>query len=232
MNYIPRSEWATSSPSWTPMAGRQHDIFLHHVGGPCPASLPSLAWLEQFEQMAIAAGRARGDHYIALEYHRGVFADGTIYEGRPDGVQGGATLGHNTDSYSICLMGDYRTDQVTEAQIDAVRWQIAQWEQGGEVTASPGLLPHSAVFPTACPGDNARAQIPNMLAAPAPSTGDDFDMPADPAVIRLLTNISNKLNALVGDEEDFSHGSGLATINAHVSTLSDQVARLIKKLDA
>lgn len=106
---------------------------------------------------------------------------GQIYEGRPRGTQGAHFSCMNGGTIGICLIGDFRFEQPTQAALDALAHLVA-WEASDRAIdvlkpsyhASsqldlPGLCAHrdgnastapgSCVSGTICPGPNLYAQM-------------------------------------------------------------------------
>ena len=69
-------------------------------------------------------------HWADIGYHYLIDIDGTIYEGRDLGARGVHTMGHNTGSAGLCLLGDYRFALPPQAQLQATealgRWLAAE----------------------------------------------------------------------------------------------------------
>lgn len=103
----------------------------------------------------------RDDRYWAdIGYHFLIDIDGTIYEGRDLGARGVHTMGHNTGSAGLCLLGDYRFVLPPQAQLQATvalgRWLVAE-------LAVTHLAGHSQFNPsTLCPGAAMLARLPEM----------------------------------------------------------------------
>ena len=158
MTYYPRNTWSTVNPNFSKM-GQVTDVFIHHTataGSPKSFSAPYLRNVEYSEMN-------RGDGLIAIAYHKIVFANGDVAEGRPWGVSGGATFGRNSNSVAICAVGYFyppHNEVPTQAAIDAIGSQIAWAVKSGYVSRNFNVLPHSAAFATACPGT-----LKNSLAA-------------------------------------------------------------------
>lgn len=206
MNFT-RAQWATSTPSWTAMPGPQPDVFIHHVGGACPVS-PTVGWLRTFEANALAAGAARGDRYIAVEYHVGVFQDGSLVQYRPDGVQGGATAGHNSNSYAVVAMGNFENDRPSPQLIAAIRRQIDTWKHTGRLVPQPNIRPHNSVFATACPGRNLLAVMDQLRVVGATNTEDDMGWSQwEPLEqIAMLDAVYKTVNAALNGEPFLPNG--------------------------
>ncbi len=101
-------------------------------------------------------------HWADIGYHFLIDIDGTIYEGRNLGARGVHTMGHNTGSAGLCLLGDYRFALPPQAQLEATealaRWLVAE-------LAVTHLAGHSQFNPsTLCPGGALLEYLPDMAA--------------------------------------------------------------------
>lgn len=101
-------------------------------------------------------------HWADIGYHFLIDIDGTIYEGRDLGARGVHTMGHNTGSAGLCLLGDYRFALPPQAQLEATealgRWLVAE-------LAVTHLAGHSQFNPsTLCPGAALLDGLPEMAA--------------------------------------------------------------------
>ena len=92
---------------------------------------------------------ARG--WAGIAYHYYVRKDGSVYRGRPEWAVGGHTSGHNWHTLGICFEGNFETETMSEAQLNAGRELIA------DIIARWGDLVvegHRDLGSTACPGKN------------------------------------------------------------------------------
>lgn len=77
--------------------------------------------------------------------------DGEIFEGC--GLRRGAhTSQRNSTSFGICWGGNYEERAPKIQQIEATRWLIHHLTEQGHLLPGADILPHRAVFATACPG--------------------------------------------------------------------------------
>ena len=95
-------------------------------------------------------------------YHFMLDVDGAIYAGRDLGARGAHTLGRNTGSAGVCLLGDFRFSAPLPAQWEALialaRWLIAELEL-------THLAGHSQFNEnTVCPGARVLAQLSALAA--------------------------------------------------------------------
>jgi hypothetical protein len=157
-----RSQWSTVNAKFSALPGAMAEAVQHHTGGAGPGQ-NLVDWLRGME----AAEMQRGDGLIALAYHWMVISggphDGTKIEVRPWGVQGGATLKHNSSSRAVCMSGNFENDQPTEQAMDSTAEVWADGVRRGFVQRVP-VRPHSDFFATACCGRNLKARLPDLNA--------------------------------------------------------------------
>lgn len=172
MKFVSRSQWGArdTSGALTRINLPVSNIYIHHTespSGPDPAAI----W------RGVQAYHMNSRGYADIAYEAGIATDGTVYEGRVTWAVGAHTLNHNRDGHAICFIGNYQLDPPTDAQINAARELIADWQAKGICVANPTILGHRDVFATACPGDAAYAQLDRIrqpwAPAPAPSTQED-----------------------------------------------------------
>lgn len=149
---IPRSEWGARAPrSTSPLSSTSNGVFIHHTVGPSPDTLSeSKAEMRNIQRFHMDS---RGWNDIAYSFV--VDENGNVFEGRGKGVAGAHTQGYNSTSYAICFMGNYETQQPTNAAIAAARWVRREYLRLGDKP----LRAHSQVNSTACPGRNLRARL-------------------------------------------------------------------------
>lgn len=155
--FYPRNTWTGHAPSWSHM-GRVSDVFIHHTVTGRPATFdPGIC--RQIE----AGHRAQGG--VACFYHRLHFPDGTVAEGRPWGVKGGATINNNSTSYALSAVGNYEHDNVTNQLLEAMADEIVWGVLNGFIDRNFRVRGHRDVFATACPGANLYGHANNGFAS-------------------------------------------------------------------
>lgn len=87
--------------------------------------------------------------------------EGIVMEGAGDFV-GAHTGSANSTSLAVCAIGNYDTDTVTGSLLDGFVACVGWLIDTGRATRDAALLPHSDVFPTACPGANLRPRIASI----------------------------------------------------------------------
>lgn len=135
MNIInPIYDWAYAL---TPRKQTTH-LILHHAG----AFVANAEGIHAFHKSKGWAG---------IAYHYLVRKDGSVYAGRPIGVQGGHTANWNWCSIAICFEGNFDVEYMTDAQLKAGQELIEQIRD-----KYPGIIvgQHKEYGQTACPGKN------------------------------------------------------------------------------
>lgn len=98
--------------------------------------------------MDIQAWHHARDFY-GIGYHYVIYANGDIYQGRPEWAIGAHAIGGNNDSIGICLCGNFETGKPTPDQMTSLVMLIRDiWKR------YPGIavVKHSDIQATACPG--------------------------------------------------------------------------------
>ena len=103
--------------------------------------------------------------YIAIDYNLMVFQDGDVWEGRGLPNEDAATKDHNTDSVSICAVGNFEIEAAPAAMVNAIGQAFRVATQQGWMVNGAAIYPHSATYSTACPGRNLNAQMGAIRAA-------------------------------------------------------------------
>ena len=144
MKVVSRADWGAKPPK-SRRAIREKEVthfFLHHAAGTYKDGPSAMRAIQKFHQ------DSRG--WVDYAYNFGVWEDGTIYEGRGFGAQGGHTRGWNTKSVAVCYMGD-GGKPVSKPALDAILVvaDAADAYFGKNLTRQG----HRDVGSTACPGD-------------------------------------------------------------------------------
>jgi hypothetical protein len=156
-----RAEWGARPPkSRRAMPPKQvTHLFLHHAAAVYPSGDEAMRRIQRFHQ------DSRG--WLDYAYNYGVWDDGSIWEGRGWGAQGGHTRGWNTKSVAVCYMGD-GSKPVPKAALDAILWLAGEADRHfGRELVRKG---HRDVGATSCPGDWLyRWWVSERLSEPDPS---------------------------------------------------------------
>jgi hypothetical protein len=153
---IPRSTWKPryangfsiiGMASWL-AAGKE--IWLHHSvtnpPGPNATLEEDCAHMRDFE--SIGQNRFGG----GISYTWVIMPSGRVFQGHDIDRQGSHTANRNDRSRAICLAGRYDTNMLPDRMANAAAALLR--ELGATIDG-----PHSQVYPTDCPGGNARARI-------------------------------------------------------------------------
>lgn len=163
-----RADWAVRAPSFGALRLPVRKVFAHHTAGPYMPGF-DVGAMRAAEESEIGRGG-----YVALAYHELFPGDGSQVESRPVSCMGGATINNNSTSIAVCLPGNYATPDalVSWAQAGSVQDWLAGKVFQGVLTSDFELLPHKAVFATACPGafeEHLAAIRAGVAGVPAPS---------------------------------------------------------------
>ena len=112
-------------------------IFLHHTAGDGD--------VESIPQQHLKQG------WSGVGYHFYVRKDGKIYRGRPEWAIGAHVSGHNYHTIGICAEGNFETDQMSDAQKNAICDLIAYLKTRYSIKF---VMKHSDVSKTSCQGRN------------------------------------------------------------------------------
>lgn len=135
-------------------------IVLHHSVG---YDTPEVDYVR-----AIARYHVNDRGWPGIGYHRCIGYNGDVFLTNPlEAISYHARRVANPISVGICLLGDYRTRYLSQAQMDALLAEISRLDEMVR-DASDGRIerldirPHSYYVPTECPGDNIRQIIPTL----------------------------------------------------------------------
>ncbi len=165
------------------------DWTLHGVWGSPPRFRGPVAGVVVHHSVTRLTGDAIADartveHVI---YKRGGFSmiaysyllhpDGTVLEGRSSDYRNGANRNDksgryaNSNTVSVCCIGDYRTDRITRAQQQAFARLMSDLRRDGIITVDADLLAHRDLAYTQCPA----GAYDQLLTAIPPVYDDDHD---------------------------------------------------------
>lgn len=150
-NWSIRGRWWPTSSLKKPASA----IVIHHsVTKPTSSAIDDARKVEE-----IIYRRRIKSRFAMIAYNWMIHPDGTVFEGRGNtyrngannNTRGGSISNHN--SVSVCFIGDYRTNLLTEAQRRSF-WSLAEHlGETGAVSNTNSVVPHSAVARTACPAE-------------------------------------------------------------------------------
>jgi hypothetical protein len=177
--YYSRKAWSADetivSKGSIAVASDVRVVFLHHTAHSAKANDYECADAPAIIR-AIQSYDVKSDGFSDLGYNYLVDKCGRLYEGRTGGVENAvvpaATLGYNTGSAAVAVIGNYETAASTAA-IETIVAQLAAARLGkyGYNPTSSGdlngkkfvrLSGHRDATATACPGKNLYARLPEM----------------------------------------------------------------------
>lgn len=228
----PRAEWGARAPKTAPrrIAVPTPELWVHHTAteqhGP-----EGMRAIQAFHQ----DGRGWND----IAYSFCVDDDGTIYEGRGFGIQGGHTAGHNSISHAICFLGNLDLRPPTHEAVAAANWLFHEGVRRGQWRVLTGGHKQASGASTACPGRYGMAILPQITAGPVPvaSTPEpEPEPPEDEMDYRVIYLTDNKTvawlhNTLSGltyrlgslDEAKFFNGLGVPSVWVAESTVQNAI---------
>lgn len=131
-------------------------IILHHSAS--PSETTTRADIHRWH----TAPKPEGQGWSDIGYHKLVFPDGEIKQGRPDAVVGAHALDHNTGSFGILAMGDYEHEYPTMALIEGVIYACTVLCERHGIDPD-NIKGHKDVNATKCPGRNLYPFIPYII---------------------------------------------------------------------
>lgn len=153
---VGRAEWgARSARNEEEM--NPYRMTVHHTEGARPTSRAAA----YRELKVIQNYHMNGRGWDDIGYHFLIDGSGTIYQGRPEYLQGAHVHDENPGNVGIAFMGNYDSigltrDQMRSAQ-DLIRWLAGQYRIGPD-----NLYGHRNLNPTSCPGSNVYGRVPEL----------------------------------------------------------------------
>lgn len=178
MKIYQRHEWGARNPdgfTYAPVPAPE--VWLHHSVTAAPAANVAAEKRAMRDLESIGQSRFGG----GISYTFLVMPSGRVYEGHSVNRQGAHTGGRNDRARAICLVGNYETQAMTEAQINAVAELLRHgkakgWWQHARLNGG-----HRDLKATACPGAKAYAKIAEInRRAASGKTGGGSAAPAAP----------------------------------------------------
>lgn len=128
-------------------------IVIHHTGNPYDDDLSA----EEIH----ASHRAQG--WAGIGYHYVIRKDGTVEAGRPHWTVGAHAYGENGHTIGIHVCGNFELAEPTGAQIEALAMLLANLcTDYGLPIDEDHVVGHRDLMPTACPGANLYALLPEI----------------------------------------------------------------------
>ena len=122
-------------------------IVLHHSAG--------RGTLEDVDRIH----RKRG--YTCIGYHYYITRDGEIHLGRPLLTVGAHAKGHNKDTIGICLEGDFRKDEPTDKQIEALALTVKNLMR--TISTIKTIYNHRDLCKTLCPVIDLKSKVLKLI---------------------------------------------------------------------
>lgn len=213
MEIISRARWgARYSAGFGPAPLPARELWLHHS----VTIAPDLVWVdadgdgvEDDEERAMRTLDDIGQQRFGggISYTFAVMPSGRIYEGHGVGRQGAHTGGRNDIARAIVLVGDYSSRPPTEAQKRAVAWLVVYGHRQGWWTVaglSGGHRQAPKQIATACPGDAALADIPEINQIAAAYLRGEIDPSEEDDLMAFENEIKSTYGTLFGHGGDRS----------------------------
>ena len=128
-------------------------IVIHHTGNPTDDDL-SAAEIH-------ASHKAQG--WAGIGYHYVIRKDGTVEAGRPHWTVGAHARGENYHTIGIHVCGNFELAEPTDAQIESLAMLLANvCHDYGLPIDEDHVVGHRDLMPTACPGANLYALLPEI----------------------------------------------------------------------
>lgn len=167
-----RGKWGVTSSFKPPAAA----VVVHH--SVTPVTDNAVRDAQTVEQVIYDRRYQSGFAMVAYNYL--LHPNGTVLEGRGPwgggkGWRNGANKNErggslsNTNTVSVCLIGDYRTDTVTSAQRASFRQLLSDLRRDGIVAVDSVVVPHSNLAYTECPS----AGFDQLITSYPPVTEDE-----------------------------------------------------------
>ena len=159
LKFVPRSEWGAKPPAkaWRWDSLNPSEAWLHHTVG---YSGGGAGYMRQMQAQHQSQGWTDVAYHDVLDP-----ATLTVYEGTPCGARPAAQKGHNVDTYTLCVMGNFNTEAVPASLTTALGVWVA-WRHRGhnapdQLDGGHRDAPGQA---TTGPGKNLHAEIPAINA--------------------------------------------------------------------
>lgn len=146
-----------------------------------------------------------------ISYTFPIFPSGRIYEGHSVGRVGAHTQGHNSTAVAFCFVGNYETNKLTQAQIDAAAWLLNHGVKQGWWTELKIDGGHRDTKATACPGKHAYAKISSINKLAQSGKITPVAKPKPEKVQEQKSSKGKSIYQLASEVRAGKHGNGHAT---------------------
>lgn len=152
---VRRRDWADAAiRSNHRQMGRITRITVHHTGEYAgTARLSDREILRRIDRY-----HREGRKWAAIGYHYLIAADGRIYEGRPESIQGAHTRGNNSNNLGISMMGDFHRSPPNSRHLAVLEQFLTDTRLRLKVSKA-NLFGHRDLSPSICPGDALHAWL-------------------------------------------------------------------------
>jgi len=181
---VNRSGWgARAAKSKTTMATPVQYVVIHHTtGATCTTQAACITKMKGFQNYHMDTNA-----WADIGYNFLVGEDGNVYEGRGWTQVGAHTVGYNSKSIGISVIGDYSSRTPTAAAINAAKALIKCGVSKGYIKSGYTLRGHRDLDSTACPGNSFYAEIKkwgNYRSLLRYDMGPSFNVPEDYLVMK------------------------------------------------
>lgn len=121
-------------------------ILVHHSAAESPT--PQFEAINEWHR---ARKFAKSELGFYVGYHRVIERDGTVKKAREDTERDCDALGHNYDSLSVCLVGDFSKTDPTPEQIESLGALLVEWTATYNISPLQ-IFPHRHFGSTTCYG--------------------------------------------------------------------------------
>lgn len=222
MNIITRAGWDARTPKTTPTPTTASEAFLHHSVGSGSRDWDNDGDLgdDYMRTMQNFHMDTRGWNDIA--YNHAIDPDGLeVYEGRGWGVRPGAQKSHNTGTWSVVVMGDFRSRTVSSLLVSRIAELVTEGITLGHLPPDITLQGHKDApnQSTTCPGTNLYTALSAINDQIGTTTMFSTQGSTGP-----VQEYWNRVVKWIGQEKGHPYSVGGAT---HNQALSDAVVDLV-----
>jgi hypothetical protein len=171
---IRRAAWGARPPKDIFPTGPARVVWAHNTAGavmsPQASQADEAARLRAIQNFHMgpdnpATEAVEGRDWSDIAYSFLIAPSGRRYEGRGWGRKHGGNLGsNNSNTVSLCLIGNYDNQDPTPRQIEAFRQTIADGLEGGHIVRGYALLGHrDEPAAKSCPGDKVYPRLKEFV---------------------------------------------------------------------
>lgn len=186
---IPRAKWGARHKNGFGVAPLPaNDVWLHHS----VTLAPDLIWIDtdkdgveddEEKAMRLLEDIGQANFGGGISYTWLIPPSGRVYEGHGVGRIGSHTVGRNSTSRAICLIGNYSLYRPTPMQIQSCAYLLRDAKAAGWIKSAKLAGGHRDIKSTECPGNLAYQSIPSI------NNYVELDMPDSPGVQDLAYRV-------------------------------------------